>query len=204
MRDLHQGVNARIGPTRALELEPGVAEDPRQGLNELALNRSGILLDLPAAVPAPLVFEKDSETGHGSPRTGPSVWIGQSNEKIITPSSRRSAATSDRCVRSQVIRISTSPPAVSNGARYNRSNSSSALQKCSPILNQPPGVPAAQTVRWLATGVKPQTRRQGAPVGALEKAGRPLPRSSGNRVVQSHASTSRPPADSRRRPGRNR
>jgi hypothetical protein len=64
MGHLLQGVDSRVGAPRAVDLEIGATRHPADHLVEHALDRTRVLLDLPAAVPGSDVLEIDAEAGH--------------------------------------------------------------------------------------------------------------------------------------------
>ena len=64
MRDLRQRVDAGIGAARAVQFEVLAAGHRSDGAIDLALNRAGVLLDLPAAVPRAGVLDRQLESGH--------------------------------------------------------------------------------------------------------------------------------------------
>ncbi len=62
--DLCQCVDAGIGPSRSVKLEFLPSGDLADGAIDLSLDRSGVLLDLPAAVACPGVFDEELEPRH--------------------------------------------------------------------------------------------------------------------------------------------
>jgi hypothetical protein len=64
MRDLHKRMNASIGPTRALAIEPALASDRCNRALQFSLDGPSVLLLLPPAVPRPGVLENYFESRH--------------------------------------------------------------------------------------------------------------------------------------------
>ena len=64
VRDLPQRVDARVGPSGSVGLEPRDAEAFAHRPVQLALDGARVLLDLPAAVAGAGVFEGEFESGH--------------------------------------------------------------------------------------------------------------------------------------------
>ena len=64
--DLRERVDAGVGAARPVELEVVAAGDRSDGAVDLALDRPGVLLNLPAAVARAGVLDGQLEAGHGT------------------------------------------------------------------------------------------------------------------------------------------
>jgi len=64
MRDLRERVYAGVGAAGPVQLEVAAARHRSHGPIDLALNRSRVLLNLPAAVPRAGVFDRQLEARH--------------------------------------------------------------------------------------------------------------------------------------------
>ena len=64
MGDLPEGVHARVGSARAIQLEGALAGHLADRAVDFALHGAGILLNLPAAVPGPGILDEELETRH--------------------------------------------------------------------------------------------------------------------------------------------
>src|SRR6185295_6460781 len=72
MSDLREGMHARIGSPRSVQLEIAAARHLAHRAIDFTLNRLCVFLDLPAAVACARVFDRQLEPGHSiSPRAEP-------------------------------------------------------------------------------------------------------------------------------------
>src|SRR5262245_29243178 len=69
MSHLTERMHPCVGASGSIELEVGPAGDIAHGSIDLALHRSRVLLNLPAAVAGPRVLDGQLEPGHGSELT---------------------------------------------------------------------------------------------------------------------------------------
>src|SRR6185436_8561350 len=116
MRHLPGRVDARIGPSGAVQLELVTPRRVAHRTFDLARNRLRVLLDLPAAVAAAVVFDQQLEAGHYASRASARLAMAVSwnptpvRSAIVIWSGRarpgmRPAAISPRSARTRSARI---------------------------------------------------------------------------------------------------